>query len=102
MNNIELTPTLSKQIVAQYVTLYAKEVVLRALAAIPGTPTETIAFAILWTVFLAWQIFALNLSGAISSGVELALIGIQAMVIGVLFTKLLIWVRMQTNVYANS
>lgn len=102
MNNLELNPTLSKQIIAQYVLTYAKEVVLRALAAIPGTVTETIAFAIIGTVFLAWQIFSLILSGAISSGVELILIGFQALVIGVLFTKLLIWVRIQTNVRANS
>ena len=69
---------------------------LRILSLIPGNVAETFLAASLGLVFVAWQACALSMSGIFNT-VEYILIAFQFMFVAVLFTKIIIWIRMHVN-----
>ena len=83
----------SIQLTRQSLTLHF----LKALASIPGNVSETLLSAVLGLVFIAWQICVLFIRGEVSGIVEVSLIAFQLAIVVVLFTKIIIWIKIKNN-----
>ncbi len=97
MHGLTIGLPVINHVTIQVVRKSAYQVLLRLLSKIPGNVAETFCYASLGAVFVGWQVCALVVAKSSGSAVEISLIAVQVLIVGLLFTKLVIWFRMQSK-----